>query len=116
MKYEEKIEKWLQFAKAKGMSDKLARPPIDRTISALGFQLPPMLFWSFPSVTALMGSAFGIFSGIFMYFTAWSERPVLNTVFASIAVGIPFGICMAAIQVWQKRKWRLPPWETFSKD
>jgi hypothetical protein len=116
VEYEQKISKWLEYANTKGISSAVARPPIDRMISTLGLQAPPMLFWKFPSVAIVMGVQFGVLWGIFMYLTVWMERPVFTTAVASVAVGISFGLCMATLQTWQKRKWKLPPWDTFSND
>ena len=83
---------------------------------AIGLQLPPLVFWRFSSVAALLGIQFGIFWGFFMYFTVWGDRPLLNTVIASVSVGTAFGISMAAFHFWQKKKWNLPSWEAFTKD
>lgn len=114
--YEDKIKRWLEFASAKGLPNAIARPPIDRILSAVGMHLPPLVFWKFPAVAALLGLQFGVFWGVFMYLTVWGDRPVLNTAIASVSVGLAFGISMATFLSWQRRKWNLPSWESLSKD
>jgi hypothetical protein len=116
MNYEEKIKKWLEYAKSNSIPNSIARPLIDRVLSSIGFRLPPFFFWKFPWVALALGCQFGVFWGLFMYLTVWRERSVLSIVIATLSAAIPFGIFMAAFFSFLRRKWPKPSWKSISEE
>ena len=116
MTHDEKVEAWMKFAREMGLPESIARQPTDKLLSALGIEARPVIFWRLPVVAAAVGVFFGVFWGLWMFLTVWRDKSVLAVAIASAASGVPFGLFVASFQLWQRKRWKIPSWETFSAE
>jgi hypothetical protein len=81
-----------------------------------GKEFSPSFFWPFWAQVILTGTSWGIFWGIFMFLSVWRDKNFLHIFLPSLIGGILFGLCMATVQKYNKRKTGLSTWDRFGED
>jgi hypothetical protein len=112
---------------ARGVRRHWVAPPLYRLLWRLRVPLRPPLFQSFGAVFATMGGWFAASWGAVMQLFAslsgstdlgtFGVRPVHARLLVwamAAAVGVFFGLCMAATMRWKARSLKVPPWEQYS--
>ena len=117
MSFEQRKERALELLQATGMMSSHYAPPLTRLLWKAGINSAPPHFQSFLHTTVVMGSGFGILWGLFMWclsrFQAISlSLPLPVTALGACLAGLLFGITMASIYAFDRRKHHLPAWST----
>jgi Family of unknown function (DUF6404) len=102
----------LTLLAATGMRKSNYAPPLFRLLWRAGFDIPPPHFMSFGARALLLGGFFGVGWGFFMALFM-KVRPVA-LMLASLAAGLLFGCAMAAYHAYERRKHRLPAWDSLA--
>ncbi|HTD03430.1 DUF6404 family protein [Undibacterium sp.] len=91
-------------------------PPIFRLAWKLGFNLPPPHFNGFWRNVLALGIPFGVFWGIWMWISVWSNQrtPPSLALLSVAAAAILFGLSMAAQYAYGRHKHGLPLWREFN--
>lgn len=96
-----------------GMKASQANPLGARLLAKAGFRTIPAPYRSFQSNTLFMGLYFGVLWGVLMYFWIWrgQNMTVQHAVAAAAVAGLLFGLGMAAVANWQRKRWHLSRWQ-----
>lgn len=116
--YKQNIDKWILHAQNKAIKKGYHSPPIDKLLRKMGYQFPPALFWSFAILMSVFGGYFAVAWGICMYFIIWKSvgLPLQTAVEMSVGAGLTFGIMMALVYHFVRRKHGLTTWDKFTKE
>ena len=101
---------------ARGISASTSWSPLWQLSSALGLELPPPLFMSWPALFLLTGTTFGVLFG----FGAWvlgnrgvRTMPLSKARWVALITGAAFGVVMAWHYRGLARKQQLGSWSGF---
>lgn len=92
-------------------------PPLHRLLWRMGLRVPPPLLASFSANLFVMGGLFGLlWSGLWQALM-WllfelGPFPLAITVGSAVMAGLLFGLLMALLMQYQRRRYRLPAWKT----
>lgn len=111
--FETKRAKAMALLHATGMRRSHYEPPLVSLLWRLGVPVPPPHFASFFGCMAFAGAAFGVVWGQVMWFTTWSASgmDLHVALLVSTVSGLLFGLALAAIYAYGRRKHKLPAWE-----
>lgn len=115
MNYEQVIERWVKYGKARGLKDAVIEAPADRIFRKMGFKFAPMVLWGFGSVALLMGIAFGLMFAMVQLLFGLHDGDLVNSMIGVGAASAFYGTFMAAFHRWNKRKLKLPSWSEFQE-
>ena len=92
-----------------------SNPPYVRLLKYLGFSPLPPHYSSFWKVCLTQAAWFGIFWGIWMWFTQWSGENSSNAevLLSASSAGCFFGLSMSFYYAYGKRRYSLSRWEDF---
>ena len=115
MTHKEKVAFAISDLTARGVGKGTLAPPLFQLAWKLCIPIPPPLFMNFYGVALLMGSFFGVFWGLLMWFLFWSRTDLgtVGAVIASAAAGVLFGLWMASYYRRNARKLGLPSWHDY---
>jgi len=113
MTHREKVDYFIDDMAKRGVSEFTAAPPAWRTAWGLGLQVPPPHFLGFTTMALASGLPFGTLWGIAMWYLVWRFQGWAFATTAGIAVGILFGVCLAAYYRYSAAKHNLPSWREY---
>lgn len=92
-------------------------PPMHRLLWRMGLRVPPPLLASFSANVLLMGGLFGLLWSVLWQALMWllfelGPFPLAITVGSAVMAGLLFGLLMALLMQYQRRRYRLPAWKT----
>ena len=92
-------------------------PPMHRLLWRLGLRVPPPLLASFGANALLMGGLFGLLWSVLWQALMWllfelGPFPLGITVGSAVMAGLLFGVMMALLMRYQRRRYSLPAWKT----
>ncbi|MEN4953262.1 DUF6404 family protein [Stenotrophomonas sp. TWI819] len=92
-------------------------PPLHRLLWRMGLRVPPPLLASFSTNLLLMGGLFGLLWSVLWQALMWllfelGPFPLAITVGSAVMAGLLFGLLMALLMQYQRRRYRLPAWKT----
>jgi len=92
-------------------------PPLHRLLWRMGLRVPPPLLASFSTNLLLMGGLFGLLWSVLWQALMWllfelGPFPLAITVGSAVMAGLVFGVMMALLMRYQRRRYQLPAWKT----
>lgn len=92
-------------------------PPLHRLLWRMGLRVPPPLLASFSANLLLMGGLFGLLWSVLWQALMWllfelGPFPLAITVGSAVMAGLLFGVMMALLMRYQRRRYQLPAWKT----
>ncbi|MEK0266565.1 DUF6404 family protein [Stenotrophomonas rhizophila] len=92
-------------------------PPLHRLLWRMGLRVPPPLLASFSTNLLLMGGLFGLLWSVLWQALMWllfelGPFPLAITVGSAVMAGLLFGVMMALLMRYQRRRYQLPAWKT----
>ena len=112
-----KLDSYMEYMAAKGISKATAFPPAWVVLWSIGVQIPPPPFLGFASLTLIAGGLFGPLFAL----GAWllgnrglREMPASKALWVALFTGAVFGLIMAAYYRRLARKHGLGSWAGFS--
>jgi uncharacterized membrane protein len=113
MTFEEKYGRAIQELEAAKIWKSNYNPPLMRLFHKLGLKVRLPHYNSFLSNLVIMGTFFGFFFGLLMYFDTWrtQEIPVGRITIAIAIAGICFGVSMAVYYKYSAYRNKLTSWE-----
>jgi len=92
-------------------------PPLHRLLWRMGLRVPPPLLASFSTNLRLMGGLFGLLGSVLWQALMWllfelGPFPLAITVGSAVMAGLLFGVMMALLMRYQRRRYQLPAWKT----
>jgi hypothetical protein len=104
----------LAIVREKGIANSMCAPGLFRVLWALGAKVPPPHFMRFPALALLHGVWFATVWGLCMWFFASWRRGAGIGEFAgpALALGVFYGVFMAAYYRRGKSKYHLPTWDS----
>lgn len=99
-----------------GMRQSNYLPPAVLLLWRLGINVPLPHFARFVPTVLTVGGAFAVGWGLIMWLVLWRSQ---SASFAAVALqsggaGLVFGLVMATYYAYGRRKYRLPPWDSFA--
>jgi hypothetical protein len=124
MTHRQKVDHFIEDLRERGVGTSTAAPPLFRLLWALGLKVPPPLFLNFFTLTMLLGGAFAVLWGSFMWAFVSGHKWLFHPehvslegyavwVICTAGGGYAYGLCMAAYFRWKARRLRLPPWGSY---
>ena len=113
----QKLERYKQHMKARGVSGSTAFPPAWRLLWRLGLELAPPPFLSFASLALFTGVPFGLLFALGVWLLesiGLRDMSVGEPLWAALITGPLFGLFMAAYYRRLARKHSLGPWVEFT--
>lgn len=113
MNHDEKVARFLDEMRRRGVNLSTAAPPAWRTAWRLGLRLPPPHFMEFVPLFLVTGTVFGAFWGLAMWFLVWRTMGSIFSATAALTAGVLFGFFMASYYRHSAVRLGLPPWEEY---
>jgi hypothetical protein len=87
-------------------------------VTRFGHESPPLMFWSYPKIAALLGMNYTVMWGIAMHFVTWESNntPLYMQFFASLFAGAMFGAGMAYFYKREHQKLGIRDWDTLVEE
>jgi len=114
MTFEERRQRAMAVLRRHGIPQHTSEPVQLRLFRKLGMQVRPLHFESFWRTTLVSALWFGPFWALIMWFIRWREdgtHPALAALGAVIC-GLCYGLAMAGVYAWSKKKYKLPSWDS----
>lgn len=114
MTFEERRQRAIAVLNRHGIPQHTSEPVQLRLFRKLGMQVRPLHFESFWRTTLVSALWFGPFWALIMWFFSWRKDGGSPLVYllATAASGLVYGLVMASIYAWSRKKYRLPSWES----
>lgn len=114
MNFDERRKRAIAVLNRKGIPQASAEPVQIRLFRRLGFQVRPLYFETFARTTLFFALWFGPMWAIIMWFFSWRKDGTtpLVAVLGSAVFGLVYGLVMASVFAWLKKKHQLPTWES----
>ena len=111
--FETKRTKALALLQASGMKRSNYEPPLVSLLWRLGLPVPPPHFASFVGSATFSAVTFGVVWGLVMWFVSWSGSgmDIHAAMLTSAVSGLLFGLAMAGMYAYGRRKHKLPSWK-----
>lgn len=111
--FERRKKRAIAIMASKGMWRSNYAPPCHLFLWRMGVQVPPPPFSHFWTNFLSFAAVYTPFWGAVMWFIFWKAQgtTLASAAMTSLAVGLIFGIAMAAFQRWRKNANHLPEWE-----
>ncbi len=134
MTHREKVDRFIEDMRERGVGTSSAAPPLFRLLWALGLEIPPPLFLGFLPLALAAGAFFGFFWGLFMaaFFLIWLVvgegvlwgHAAIDLVWKGLfglgvlaggafVAGLLFGLTMATYMRWKAARLALPSWDRY---
>jgi membrane associated rhomboid family serine protease len=115
--FEHRKEAAFKVMRERGINPMHFYPPVHRMLARIGVRVKPPHFGSFIGVCVLHALYFGATWGLIMWLFVWQSTAVSpeRAIGTSVGAGLTFGVAMAFNYAWDRRKHRLPSWETLSQ-
>jgi hypothetical protein len=116
MDFEERREQALRLLKQCGIGHSTYAPPLIRLLWRCGVTVRPPHFMGFGMAACLSGAWFAIAWGAIMWIGVWSRHHTgaRAALVSAGAAGLFFGLFMAGIYAYQRKKHSLPSWESLA--
>ena len=114
MTFDERRQRAIAVLNRHGIPQHTSEPVQLRLFRRLGMQVRPLHFESFWRTTLVHAVWFAPFWGIFMWIFRWrtdGTHPAMALLGAATC-GLIYGMVMAGVYAWAKKKYRLPSWES----
>lgn len=114
MNFDERRKRAIAVLNRKGIPQASSEPVQIRLFRRLGFQVRPLHFETFWRTTLFFGLWFGPFWAVIMWFFSWRKDGTdpMMAVLAAAICGLVYGMTMAGVFAWNKKKHALPTWES----
>ena len=114
MTFDERRQRAIAVLNRHGIPQHTSEPVQLRLFRKLGMQVRPLHFESFWRTTLVFALWFGPLWALLMWFFSWRKdggSPFVYLLAATVS-GLVYGLAMAAIYAWSRKKYRLPSWES----
>lgn len=117
MEFQSQLHRSLALLSQRGLPRNRYEPPLFRLLWKIGVEVPPPHYMSFAKVAISYAVWFAVFWWGFMWVLVWSRqgRAMGDDVLVAVAAGAFFGLVMAWFYERDRRKLRLPAWESFAR-
>ena len=114
MNFDERRKRAIAVLNRKGIPQASSEPAHIRLFRRLGLQVRPLHFETFWRTTLVSALWFGPLWAAIMWLFSWRKDGTnpLVAALAAVICGLVYGMVMAAIFAWQKKKHALPTWES----
>jgi hypothetical protein len=116
MDFQERREQALRLLEQAGIGRSTYAPPVMRLLWRFGVQVRPPHFMGFGAAALLCGAWFAVAWGAIMWIGFWSRHHIApqQMLASACMAGLFFGLCMAGVYAYQRKKHSLPSWDSLA--